>query len=47
MTYCVISEDYQDELGKLIDADTFPKFWGGNKVDEDGDPRCSKFVSLM
>ena len=42
-----ISGDYQADLLKLVDADTLPKHWGGTRVDEDGDERCSSMVRSL
>ncbi|GFO27387.1 sec14-like protein 2 [Plakobranchus ocellatus] len=36
---------YKETLLEYIDADQLPKHWGGNCVDEDGDPRCPSKIS--
>lgn len=38
------SANYQDTLLQQIDPDQLPKYWGGNCVDPDGNPRCPSKV---
>ncbi|CAG0896389.1 unnamed protein product [Darwinula stevensoni] len=42
---CLGSKDqFEPVLTKAISKDVLPKFWGGNRVDEDGDPKCSSLL---
>ncbi|GFS98171.1 retinal-binding protein [Nephila pilipes] len=38
------TDDWQEELLKVIDADHLPAFLGGNKTDPDGNPLCKTLV---
>ncbi|XP_054715731.1 SEC14-like protein 2 [Uloborus diversus] len=38
-------EGWQEELLKIIDADTLPKFLGGNRTDPDGNPLCKTVIN--
>ncbi|EDV21365.1 uncharacterized protein TRIADDRAFT_60316 [Trichoplax adhaerens] len=40
----VVNGNYQQVLLKHIHAESLPKIYGGNKVDDDGDPQCSAIV---
>ncbi|BFZ04428.1 hypothetical protein BsWGS_07467 [Bradybaena similaris] len=41
----IIGSNFKDALLQQIDPDQLPKYWGGNCVDPDGNPRCpSKIV---
>ena len=37
-------EQYEPVLTQAIPRVVLPKFWGGTRVDEDGDPKCSFLV---
>ncbi|CAG0904242.1 unnamed protein product [Darwinula stevensoni] len=37
-------EQYEPVLTQAISKEVLPKFWGGERVDEDGDPRCSSLI---
>jgi hypothetical protein len=37
--------NYRETLLKYIDASELPAHYGGTKLDENGDPRCSALVS--
>ncbi|CAK1545137.1 unnamed protein product [Leptosia nina] len=38
------AKKYQPQILALIDKDTLPAHYGGNLVDENGDPRCSSLI---
>ena len=40
-----ITGNYKEQLQKHISADDLPVYYGGNRRDEDGDEKCSKFVN--
>jgi len=33
-------EDWQHELGKYVELEAWPKHWGGELIDANGDPKC-------
>ncbi|CAG0896388.1 unnamed protein product [Darwinula stevensoni] len=37
-------EQYEPVLTQAIPRVVLPKFWGGTRVDEDGDPKCSSLI---
>lgn len=37
--------NWQKSVTKYIDPDILPKHWGGNRVDENGNPKCPEIVS--
>lgn len=42
----VLGSNWQEVLRNVIDPDDLPKAYGGNKVDENGDPYFSAHVCL-
>ncbi|XP_071849345.1 SEC14-like protein 2 [Apostichopus japonicus] len=38
--------NWQKSVTKYIDPDILPKHWGGNRVDENGNPKCPEIVRL-
>lgn len=34
-------------IREVVDGDNLPKYWGGDMVDPDGDPRCPSKVIMF
>ncbi|KAG8183830.1 hypothetical protein JTE90_025713 [Oedothorax gibbosus] len=39
------TDDYKEDLRKIIDPDVLPAFLGGNRTDPDGNPLCLSFLT--
>ncbi|XP_015912792.1 SEC14-like protein 2 isoform X1 [Parasteatoda tepidariorum] len=39
------TDEWQDELWKIVDKDLVPAFLGGNRTDPDGNPKCTTLVN--
>ena len=46
MRKCFPENNYQEALLEDIDADQLPVYWGGTRLGEGGDPKCSKEVRM-
>lgn len=42
----LFTDDYKEDLLKIIDPDVLPAFLGGSRTDPDGNPLCLSFVSI-